>query len=422
MESTLIKRIAFFTNIYLFLVALSVLVWLNKWDSEESTQELECLIALQNVEPLEIANLTPVINQKAAEWIAKNDTSEHENVIAISERFSQLLNRYGINFLEGYSYPKDTSLHYNPKLFALFNVTPILHDTKINNNYALGKTTPSNATISNLMAKATYMASQTKIQYVISFNENLLKYKLDSIIFSDHYLNNQKRNSSRKDSLIAARHFFSRMQPIIGFVDTSMYFLFLSREAKSDLRSTFINAKAFEIPVKTKFSEEDPSIITLLDKEELNDLNYAEIGTSFIWIKENYCGLLLSDAIKHLSEESLKTYKSINIFGFEFSKRRLPWAFGFFCLVAALGIEAMVDEARKRGFKILSDMNGDHIANLFIEDKWLRFIIWCITPLFIMYSSSQKLSLPNWNNLEYYLIIGMIIFLTGRAFIRSLNI
>lgn len=265
------------------------------------------------------------------------------------------------------------------------------------------------------------MASEAKIQYVTAFDDALLKHKLDSLVFLDYAISHSVKIPSTKDSLIAIQKFSSRMQIGLAFNDTTLIILFLSKEAKSDLRSAFSAARILDIPVETRTSYSRPSMISLLDKEELNSLENMEVYTNFIRINENYADLVVSEAISHLSEESMRAYRSISIFGFEFSKRRLPWAFGFFCIVAAIGINSIVDEARKRNIKVLSEMNGDHIANMFIEDKWLRLMIWCITPLFIIYSSFPKLSLPGWDNIEYYVFIGVIVILTIRAFIRSLK-
>lgn len=417
MESILLKRLAFFTNIYLLLIAVSVLVWINQKDSQESTQELRSLITLQDIITVDPSNLSPVIDQKAAFWVNENDTMEDENIIMLSQHFTKAVAKHGI-----YQNRElfDTTYQCDPSLFALAHVSSINHDSTIfASPYTVNKTLPSEAIIKELIHKVRYVGSETSIQYVKSFDEAALHFKLDSLAFSDITKVSRKRLSP-KDIVNVESDFFAKRDLLCAFMDSSIVLFFFVKNGKTAAKHWQENLTAVQIPAVIAQSGEHPSVFTILDKPQLRDLYYLSLS-DLNDLKEKYGNMLLPEAVRYLSEESIRGYKSISIFGFEFSKRRLPWVFGFFCLVAALGTYSMVDEARKRKLNVLKELSGDGIANLILEDRTLRFIIWCIAPLLVMYSAIPKLTWPP-ENLEYYIAVILIFVLGVISFIRSLKI
>lgn len=413
-EPKLLKRLAFFTNMYAILIGLSVLILINKRDSKRSAWELWQTTALPKIASLDMQDLAKVINQKAGAHMMFYNPSSYITCQRNSKRFSEIVASYGVSWNEG---PKDTSFKYDGTSIFLAKVIPNLD--KVPNGYALNDlmtyvTRPlpiTEATVKALSDKAIVLSVPTKVQYIQAFDEELLISKLDTVIME---LANTLFPRSNIHSIAEAKEMLrgnSKIHFNTYIEDSILGFYFFIDPG--------ISTYGASIPIKTSYFSEHPSIFDLLDKPEYNSLKHFYLRPDF---GQSYQHLMASEAIKQLSEESVREYRSISIFGFDFSRRSLPFAMGFFCMVTAIGTFSVIRIARKHGLKIISEATDEQVSFMLIERQWSRAIFWCVGPFFIMYSAAPQFSWSIWNNFGYYYVMLFTIALGVVTFIRSLKV
>ncbi|RPH30299.1 MAG: hypothetical protein EHM93_15970 [Bacteroidales bacterium] len=139
-------------------------------------------------------------------------------------------------------------------------------------------------------------------------------------------------------------------------------------------------------------------------------------------INKTYGKLYIDDCIKLLSEENSKSFKSISIFGFQFSRQRLLFVFLFFFLFASAGIYLSVMQAKKIGLKIISTVNEDDVLFMLIEKKTLRFFIWCLSP-FIVVLMNYEFGISSIMSIILSIsILIIVMYLNIKSFILSSNL
>ena len=80
------------------------------------------------------------------------------------------------------------------------------------------------------------------------------------------------------------------------------------------------------------------------------------------------------------SEDYSRAYKSIDIFGFEFSTRRYPMAILVCSLILSLGVFSTILIAHKKSALIFSDVVEEDIVHVFIGNSISRSLLWIILP------------------------------------------
>ena len=90
-------------------------------------------------------------------------------------------------------------------------------------------------------------------------------------------------------------------------------------------------------------------------------------------------------AIDKLSEDTLKKISdSVSVLGFDISRKWFPVAISVALVVLYSLLYKTIKKAKSNKLKIITCYDGDDPLEFLIEIKWLRFLIWFFSPVFLL--------------------------------------
>jgi hypothetical protein len=162
-----------------------------------------------------------------------------------------------------------------------------------------------------------------------------------------------------------------------------------------------------------------PSLYELVDAGNPEVQALAAAPDQLDRLKTIYGELKLGLAQSVVTEDFIRAYKSIDIFGFTISTHRYPFAILLLMFLSTIGIAWTVESARRGSKRVISDIHDDDVVDVALDMPWLRLVLWVIVPAFAIWASLPLFPL---SNLEQYLVIGgvvLIIFVASVATLRA---
>jgi len=150
------------------------------------------------------------------------------------------------------------------------------------------------------------------------------------------------------------------------------------------------------IPVETaKFT--GPSLLEVSDpSRSANEplLQLAGLNERVSYLRRAYGHLPLEQATSLASEGLAQAYRSLSLFGFQFSTRRFPLAV-VVCLAVALWLTlAALISARRRKLDVLRHIEDQSAVEMLVSNRYLRTLLWVVLPLSAVWSSLPLVPLP----------------------------
>jgi hypothetical protein len=131
------------------------------------------------------------------------------------------------------------------------------------------------------------------------------------------------------------------------------------------------------------------------------------------------------DLIDNLSTESFnKNNNAISILGFDISRKWFPIAMFLVLTGIYIMLYKTTREASFSSTKIISGYESDDALDFLIDNKWIRFALWVITPAFLLFLVLYS-TLIQYNVAVYVGMItaGIVSFILGwLTYVRSLHL
>lgn len=116
-----------------------------------------------------------------------------------------------------------------------------------------------------------------------------------------------------------------------------------------------------------------------------------------------YGGLKFGLAEQVLAEEYVRTYQSVDVFGFSISTRRYPFAILALMLVSTWVIAWTVETARQSKRRILSDVHDVDVVDSLLDFQLMRIALWVVLPVISVWAALPLFPL---NQTEQIIIVG----------------
>lgn len=386
MEKILQKRITFFTKIYFTLLSISLLVLIYKVDSEDSRQDMNYILQCKKYSSVNLSELETkgTIENKIYSWLINYDSllwNENRNARLTLKNI--LVKEYGassndLNIMKGIG-SGEADFNESKHNFNLIGIDTAYRKKIIEFNKQEGDI----ATVENCLLKIKLLSIQFSVVVLKSLDADSLRHSIDSLLYKP-YENNQ--DDYEDEALVAVDPkllVFGRVKKVkeIGY-RKGQFFL---SSVHGGTNPQYSPIRYPDVPINGV-----KKIITVSSYGELlniqNDYTYELSNNTRLYnrLNKTYGKLYIDDCIKLLSEENSKSFKSISILGFQFSRQRLLFVFLFFFFFASGGIYFSVLRAKKLGLKVISNSNEEDVLFMLIENKLARFFIWCLVPLLVL--------------------------------------
>lgn len=420
MDKILQKRITFFTKIYLILISISVLVLIYKVDSDESREDMNYIVECMKFNEIELSDIESkgIAEDKIYTWLNTNNLELwQENKKAREALVNILIYEYGaspdnINRIKGYDYERP-DYNTDKHIFNLIGIDTAYKDELIKFNKQKGEF----ATVEECLLKIKLLSKPFFAVIMQKLDDNDLRHSIDSIFIEPYKITEVKHEEIVNSRL----RVFDRVYRLaeIGYKNGQFYINSVSGGRNPQSGGIIVP----DIPIRgiTKMIEIN-SFNTLmnLQSEYVDELiNKPEL---FNRLQITYGKLYVEDCSKLLSEENSKSFKSISILGFQFSRKRLPFAFLFFCTLASGGIYLSTFRAKKHGSKVISNANEDDVLFMLIENKYARFFIWCISPLLVVLMNFEFEISSLTSIFQTIFILLLIMYLNIKSYIISVKL
>lgn len=127
----------------------------------------------------------------------------------------------------------------------------------------------------------------------------------------------------------------------------------------------------------------------------------------------------MDKALELVGEDYMEAYERMDVFGLSISTTSLPLVSLAFFIFMLAGIYAMLREARKGNYRIISETDNEDITDFFIKRKYMRFLIWVVLPLLSLGASMPHLQ-PEPSKL-FAILAGTLVMLSLGLFSFSLS-
>jgi hypothetical protein len=163
------------------------------------------------------------------------------------------------------------------------------------------------------------------------------------------------------------------------------------------------------IPVETK-SVGDTTRLRLhnpdgRDNEQLEKLSATSERTSYL--RQTYGHLPMASAVELANDGLTEAYRSVSLFGFAFSTRRLPFAILAFFAAALFGTLLTLIAARRQGNAVLANPIDEYALDMLLGNTPGRIFVWIVVPISALLASHPLVPLPKHDT--FCLSIGLIV-------------
>lgn len=419
MNKVLFKRLSFFTNIYLILFGISVLILINKFDADDSRKELEALTVLEKINDTDPNKYIKDFNNSVFSWLCKH----HKNTCAQHEQTRKTLVKiltetYGVDQYEIDGAKRNT----DETSFGLIDFK--FHYDSLKTN-VLVKSKENEEKVSNAIRYAQYLSSPLQITVSTQITEDALKKAFDQAldIEKKYKLFLQEEILEEDDTVKTTLEEFRSRQLSRAFnlqrvrlVNDSceVYLKWGARNSQTGYAPTLY------VKIHSTIERiEAPSILEIMGKSNRSTAMFQDRAFC-AYLTETYGELDLDKAITMAATEANKNYNSVSLFGFNFSRKRLPSAIMFFCFVATMGTYIVLAKASAKKLPIISTTEDEGFVAMLMEYKWMRFNIFCVLPCFILYLTfPEPTRLISFSHFVSAFVLFLLLFMGAINFFRS---
>lgn len=391
MNEILSKRVILLTNTLLILCAIGFLALIHRVDASFKEKEYTTLNRLHNcITSLpEDIEQTETIDALYNDWLRTNNKAVHQQLFDLRVNLLRELDSAGFG--------RQIRSGKGMRGFRISLAIPVISDS-IHPEFPPG-TLQDNNKLRYFAEQFNYLENQVVLQYATAFRPGDVK----------------KAIAERNASFLAAlkkveqvdttshSHLLSNLVLMQILLDgDSCRFVFGLRE-QDQLDE---DAVSIAVPVQT----------AMLPMDKLHILYgvstlYSKVGNGHEIQKlvKNYGEIPMDKALELVGEDYMEAYERMDVFGLSISTTSLPLVSLAFFIFMLAGIYAMLLEARKGNYRIISETENEDITDFFIKRRYMRFLIWVVLPLLSLGASMPHL-LPEPVKL-YVILAGTLVML-----------
>ena len=421
------KRILFFTKVILTFLVISILIFLNYVDLQESNRNRAYLCMLKDVYDLSDKSDLEFADYELERiaWLRTTNPVLQKKHTDSRVELVNTLNKYGasigVQSKGGGTNPNSIVLMLDPQENAIKKVGAEVD--------ALGQvvvvgysSARSNGNVNMALDSFRRYESAMNVNFMANFESDVLVRKLDSMLLhcqQQEFASHTTDSTLRKVDSPTVRHGEKDIsgtggpdpfQPQTGrerLFRTYLEFVGLFLQNKNihvivkDRRSAgaspmqsgvgsgaqgdwgFAN-DFITVPAQTD-SVMFPSILEFvgLDTAIVRGLAQNKRKQKEL---ENLYGHYDLNFIDNLSVEAFnKNNNAISILGFDISRKWFPIAMYMVLLVIYTMLYKTIRNADSSSTKIISGYESEETLDFLIDNKWIRFVIWVLTPVFLLF-------------------------------------
>lgn len=404
-----------------------MVILVNNIDVWQNKQEFNCMLELSN-----IANSNSLIkdekkiDKETRLFIEKELSNEGKAHATARKKLTTILEYHGVS---SYQFDLMKRQDNSGNTFSLLTVDP---DSN-NKIWSLDDYLTEFYTVDVALSRLDYIYSPTTINYVVDFDStSLVKALFDTFNSNtdekteeygeyDDYEGPEEEttpDSSEVLKLYLERLFLLRTVTL-EMDSLKLYFESGGRNPQTGGKP----GKVVGIPAKIS-EYKGPPLGEIL-KLKNSHLPWLFENKKFRSnLSNSYGDLPITEVLTMQRGERARNYKSIIVFGFEFSRKRLPIVIGIFLLLNSIGVYIVTAKSRALKMKIIREVLEENVTDMMLDYKWIRFFLWIIVPIFIVFSVSGigfNPTYANYNTIAIIILI-VIILLNTISFIHSLKI
>jgi hypothetical protein len=448
------KRVLFFTKLILTFLVISILIFLNYLDLKETNRNRVYLCLLRDVYTASESSDLKFENYELERllWLGRTNAALQKKHSDSRIALVSMLNNYGANIGA-----KEKGSGTNPNIIILMSNS---RNDNIKKDFsgeedALSKgvftgytsaRTQNFGTVSMALDSFLRHEPDDTVYLLTGIDTLFLKRQLDSLLKkatnNTHSAGSPDTASGESDerrrvdglatsgleefvSPASTRTLFTQHWKVQGLaLRRNMVYLSLQPNAQFAAQtSPDADRRELAIPAKCD-SLKVPSILRFAG---FDTVTVHELAQSKNKQREllNLYGSFNLDFIDNLSSEAFnKNNNAISILGFDISRKWFPFAMFILLLVIYTILFKTIRGAASSSSKIISGYESDDVLDFLVDNKWMRFIIWVLTPVFLVFLVLYS-TLINYNIAVY---VGMIaagvtsLLLGWIAFTKSLRL
>jgi hypothetical protein len=397
-EKKLADKLLLFSRIILFLFTIGFVCWLQKQESNYLKQDVFDLTQLSAIDN-KLINISTVY-ANTTNWLEEHHAqlaSDRNDIIIEVERWLRT-QAEAENIRLGF---KD----FSDKRFKEFQEDKLI-DFDTHFNYFYEGLSFADESIQAM--EEDYETRDTES------NENIFRID-DSLVTVGDYLD--KLNAIAKPRSLYVPNRLANAPPDFKIIQERVFLiegvffhrnqlkLFVRHKSNFFSQKMSILKKNYYITLETK-KLDAPSVLSFSIKNSENNITVRKLQELHDDLKRKellrmtYGHLLIDDALGIASEGLTQVYKSVNIFGFSFPTRWVPFIM-LFCLgYSVWGNFAIVVIAKERNFKVIS-VDVDDPVDMLIDNAKSRFVIWAVLPPLTVWMAMPNIPL----SIHAYVII-----------------
>lgn len=373
MNEILSKRVILLTNTLLILCAIGFLALIHRVDASFKEKEYTTLNRLHNciMSLPDGIDKTENLDELYNDWLKTNNKTVHGQLFDLRVNLLRELDSAGFG--------KQIRSGKGMRDFRISLAFPVISDTTLP-EYPPG-TIQDNNKLRYFAEQFNYLQNQVVLQYATAFRPGDVK---KAIAEKHAAFLTALKNVEQADTAGHA-HLLSNMILMQLVLDgDSCKFVFGLRE-QDQLDE---DAVTIAVPVQT----------ATLPMDKLHSLYgigslYSKVGNGHEIQKlvKNYGEIPMDKALELVGEDYMEAYERMDVFGLSISTTSLPLVSLAFYIFMLAGIYAMLLEARKGNYRIISETENEDITDFFIKRKFMRFLIWVLLPLASLAASMPHL-------------------------------
>ncbi|MCD4721272.1 MAG: hypothetical protein K8S13_15635 [Desulfobacula sp.] len=365
MKNNLAKRLIFFGNLIVLLGFLSFVSLLQKMDSYDLNQDVIDLSLLYSLKEFDEKDLTyKSIYENTDSFIRKNHESHYQSKQNFRQEIYDWLKENEMDMSEiRLTGKRGSSRKIRPYVFFEYDTDYIKKNMiqKTRKEYVVTQT------VDNYLKNLKILASPGELAFIHGKKDELpnKKFKIDNYQF-------EFRNTYLNKNTLEIRYIVCPPNIQSGCPD-----------------------KLIEIPIKTKVIKR-PSILQITDKNRPQNQALEALfkNNRKLRLHNQYGYLKLDEARRIASDALANAYKSIAIFGFEFSIQKFPFALLFLFFICSLGTLITLIKAKRNSLLVISEVDDDNPLDILIDHILARIFIWIILPVISLIISFPISPLP----------------------------
>ncbi len=374
--SNLAKRLLYFIGILLFVLALSMVSLLNKYDSREYRADVDAFNALTTLN--EGPCISAVNSQsKRRKWLKSNHPEYAAQNQATRKAIVKALVDAGID--RGHI---DEAKRRRPASFSAMEYVLTSEDEGILRWEGMGYVFGRIRSVSGYLDRLNALHGARQLSIAIAIEDH-------SILTDDdpNKLWESRPPSQYHEYLL---HGFHLKNGMIHF----------DLEIPPNTPDQGI-LNGIDVSVKTK----DVQIPSIAHVTEINGplANLHADARHKQGLRTTYGNLGLEEAKSIAFESSVESHKRVKMFGFSFSTRRFPLALLAVLLLVATGNLITLRQAEKGSLRVISGVASESPFDILLDCPTSRFLIWTIIPVFALWASWPPYAL---GRAELWMVIG----------------